>query len=78
LCLTQTTVSQKSNEITALPYVIETLALFDLTGCIITVDAMEAQREVARLLTEKHALYILASKDNQAKLAGGPAREQPC
>jgi predicted transposase YbfD/YdcC len=69
LCLTQTTVSQKSNEITALPHVIETLALFDLTGCIITVDAMGAQREVARLLTEKHALYILALKDNQAKLA---------
>jgi predicted transposase YbfD/YdcC len=69
LCLTQTTVSQKSNEITALPHVIETLALFDLTGCIITIDAMGAQREVARLLIEKHALYVLALKDNQAKLA---------
>ena len=54
---------------------IETLALFDLTGCIITIDAMGAQREVARLLTEKHALYVLALKDNQAKLAGDPARQ---
>jgi predicted transposase YbfD/YdcC len=69
LCLTQTTVSQKSNEITALPHVIETLALFDLTGCVITIDAMGAQCELARLLIEKHALYILALKDYQAKLA---------
>jgi hypothetical protein len=44
LCLTQTTVSHKSNEITALPHVIETLALFDLIGCIITIDAMGARR----------------------------------
>jgi predicted transposase YbfD/YdcC len=55
--------------------VIETLALFDLTGCIITVDAMGAQHEVARLLIEKHALYILVLKDNQAKLVGDPARQ---
>lgn len=69
LCLTQTTVSQKSNEITALPHVIETLDLFDLTGSTITIDAIGAQREVARLLTEKQATYLLALKDNQLKLA---------
>ena len=69
LCLTQTTVSHKSNDITALPHVIETLDLFDLTGCTVTIDAMGCQREVARLLTEKQALYVLGLKDNQAKLA---------
>jgi predicted transposase YbfD/YdcC len=70
LCLTQTTVNQKSNEITALPHVIETLDLFDLTGTTITIDAMGAQREIARLLTQKQAMYLLALKDNQPKLAG--------
>jgi hypothetical protein len=75
LCLTQTTVSQKSNEITALPHVIETLDLFDLTGTTITIDAMGAQREVARLLIEKQAMYLLGLKDNQPKLAGDPARQ---
>ena len=69
LCLAQIQVSQKSNEITALPHLIETLDLFDLSGCTVTIDAMGAQREIARLLTEKQASYLLALKDNQPKLA---------
>lgn len=69
LCLAQSKVQTKSNEITALPGLIETLDLFDLSGCTVTVDAMGAQREVARLLTEKGASYLLALKDNQPKLA---------
>ena len=36
---------------------------------------MGTQREVARLLTEKQAMYLLALKDNQPKLAGDPARQ---
>ena len=57
------------NEITALPHLIETLDLFDLSGCTVTIDAMGAQREIARLLTEKQAWYLLALKDNHPKLA---------
>lgn len=69
LCLAQTQVNGKSNEITALPPLIETLDLLDLSGCTVSVDAVGAQREVARLLTEKRAAYLLALKDNQARLA---------
>ncbi|MGL4609382.1 MAG: ISAs1 family transposase, partial [Trueperaceae bacterium] len=53
--LAQTKVSAKSNEITALPDGIETLDLFDVSGCTVTIDAMGAQREIARLILEKQA-----------------------
>lgn len=69
LCLAQAKVEDKSNEITALPDLIETLDLLDLGGCTVTVDAMGAQREVARLLTDKGAAYLLALRDNQPRLA---------
>jgi len=69
LCLAQNKVQSKSNEITALPDLIETLGLFDLSGCTVSIDTMGAQREVAGLLDEKGAFYLLALKDNQPKLA---------
>ena len=68
LCLAQAKVDGKSNEITALPDLIETLDLFDLSGCTVTIDAMGTQREVARSLCNKQAAYVLALKDNQPKL----------
>jgi predicted transposase YbfD/YdcC len=69
LALAQLAVEEKGNEITVLPDLIETLDLFDLEGCTVSVDAMGTQREVARLLEDKQAQYLQALKDNQPKLA---------
>ncbi len=69
LCLISTAVDGKSNEITALPSVLDTLSLLELSGCIITVDALNTQREVARKVIEYQANYVMALKDNQPKLS---------
>jgi hypothetical protein len=68
ISLAQSKVRAKSNEITALPERIETLDLFDVSGCTMTVDAMGTQREIARLVIEKDAQYALVLKDNHPKL----------
>lgn len=68
LCLAQEAVDGKSNEISALPAVIDTLSLLELSGCIVTIDAMGAQREVARKLQAQEADYVLALKGNQTYL----------
>ncbi len=68
LSLAQVKVTAKSNEITAIPDIIETLDLFDISNCTITLDAMGTQREIARLVLQKQAHYIMTLKDNQAKL----------
>jgi len=65
LCLAQEAVDKKSNEITALPALIDTLSLLDLAGCTVTVDAMGTQREVAGKLQAQEADYVLALKGNQ-------------
>lgn len=65
LCLGQVKVGSKSNEITAIP---ELLDLIAIKGCIITIDAMGCQREIAKKIIEKEADYILMAKDNQAEL----------
>jgi predicted transposase YbfD/YdcC len=62
----QVAVETKSNEITALPMLLQALAL---EGCIVTVDAMGCQTEVARTLVERGADYVLAVKGNQPWLA---------
>jgi predicted transposase YbfD/YdcC len=69
LALAQLRVEETSNEITVLPNMIETLDLFDLSGCLVSLDAMGTQREVASMLHERGCRYIQALKDNQAKLA---------
>jgi len=43
---------EKSNEITAIPSACGGLELLDLNGCIVTIDAMGCQREIARQITE--------------------------
>lgn len=68
LCLTATAVEGKSNEITTLPSVLDTLSLLELAGCVVTIDAMGTQREVARKLTALGANYLLALKKNQPTL----------
>jgi predicted transposase YbfD/YdcC len=69
LCLAQTQIAEKSNEITALPGLLETLSLLDLQGCTVTVDAMGTQREVARSIVAKQADYLMALKANQPSLS---------
>jgi predicted transposase YbfD/YdcC len=65
LCLGQVKVADKSNEISALPTLLEMLAL---KGCIVTLDAMGCQREVAQKVVERGGDYILALKGNQESL----------
>lgn len=65
LALGQVKVSEKSNEITAIPTLIESLAI---EGAIITIDAMGCQKKIAKCITDKKASYVLALKENQADL----------
>ncbi len=62
LTLAQVKVDEKSNEIKAVP---ELLELLYLKGCIVTIDAMGTQKEIAAGIREKEADYVLALKDNQ-------------
>lgn len=64
LVLGQLRVSQQSNEITAVPELLRALAL---SGCIVTLDALGCQREIAREIKEADAEYVLALKGNQGK-----------
>jgi predicted transposase YbfD/YdcC len=65
LVLAQKKVEGKSNEITALPELIEIL---DLAGCIVTIDAMGCQKEIVKKIVEKDADYVIAVKKNQPTL----------
>lgn len=62
LVLGQLKVSEKSNEITAVP---ELLRVLELAGCIVTLDAMGCQRKIAKEIIEADADYVLALKGNQ-------------
>jgi predicted transposase YbfD/YdcC len=66
LVLGQLKVDGKSNEITAIPVLLD---LLEIEGCIITLDAMGTQREIASKIIENKADYILALKGNQGNLA---------
>jgi predicted transposase YbfD/YdcC len=63
LVLGQEAVDQKSNEITAIP------KLLELKGCIVTLDAMGTQKKIAQQICEAGADYILALKGNQGQLS---------
>lgn len=65
LVLAQQAVESKSNEITAIP---ELLNLLDISGAIITLDAMGTQRNIAAQIIEQKGDYILALKGNQGNL----------
>ena len=56
---------EKSNEITVIP---ELLALLDLSGCLVTLDAMGCQTKIAEAILDKDADYLLAVKGNQGRL----------
>lgn len=65
LCLGQVKTQDKSNEITAIP---ELLDLLSIKGATITIDAMGCQKTIANKIIEKKADYLLAVKDNQHDL----------
>jgi predicted transposase YbfD/YdcC len=65
LVLGQLKTDEKSNEITAIP---ELLKLLALKGCIVTIDAMGCQSEIAQLIIEGEGDYVLALKGNQGTL----------
>ena len=61
-------VSAKSNEITAVPQLIDELALFGLRGSIITADAMSCQKAIVEKIAGKGADYVIGLKGNQESL----------
>lgn len=63
--LGQVKVDDKSNEITAIP---KLLSVLELSGCIVTIDAMGCQKEIARTIIERDADYALSLKRNQNQL----------
>ena len=62
MVLGQIATDEKSNEITAVPALLDML---DVSGCIITADAMSCQKEIVRKIVEKGADYVLSLKENQ-------------
>jgi predicted transposase YbfD/YdcC len=67
LVLGQVKVAEKSNEIVAIPKLLDMLAI---EGAIVTIDAMGCQREIAQKIVDKKADYVLALKGNQGSLRG--------
>ncbi|MEI6146490.1 MAG: ISAs1 family transposase [Methylococcales bacterium] len=65
MSLGQIKTEEKSNEITAIPVL---LNMLEIKGCIITIDAMGCQTDIAEKIIEKKADYVLAVKDNQRLL----------
>ena len=63
--LGQVKTDAKSNEITAIP---ELLDLLEIKGCLVTIDAMGCQRKIAEKIVAKEGDYLLAVKGNQGKL----------
>jgi predicted transposase YbfD/YdcC len=65
LVLGQVKVAEKSNEITAIPALLQLLAL---NGCMVTIDAMGCQSDIAETIITHQADYVLALKGNQGHL----------
>lgn len=65
LVLAQRRVDDKSNEITAIP---KLLQMLELSGTVVTIDAMGCQRTIAQKIVDQKADYILAVKENQGQL----------
>jgi len=65
LVLGQVKVNDKSNEIPAIPRLLE---LLDVTGCLVTIDAIGTQTEIAKMIVERGGDYLLPVKENQGQL----------
>jgi len=70
ITLGQVVVDAKSNEITAIPKLLEML---ELSGALVTIDAMGCQTEIAHTIVDAGADYVLAVKQNQPTLHDGMA-----
>lgn len=65
LCIGQYEVAEKSNEIKAIPQLLD---LLDISGCIVTIDAMGCQRAITEQIVEKGADFVIGVKENQPNL----------
>ena len=65
LVLGQRKVDEKSNEITAIPKLLQVL---EISGCIVTIDAIGTQTEIAKTIIQKDGDYLLSVKENQGRL----------
>ncbi|BDA66669.1 transposase ISAs1 family protein [Calothrix sp. PCC 7716] len=65
LVMGQLKVDNKSNEITAIPELIKVL---DISGCIVTIDAIGCQKEIVKTITKQEGDYVIALKSNQGNL----------
>ena len=65
LSLGQVAVAEKSNEITAIPQLLD---LLDVNGALVSIDAMGCQKEIAAKIVERGGDYVLTVKDNQPSL----------
>jgi predicted transposase YbfD/YdcC len=65
LVLGQVQTREKSNEITAIP---ELLSALDLAGCVVTIDAMGCQKQIAKDITTKKGDYVLSLKENHPEV----------
>jgi predicted transposase YbfD/YdcC len=65
VCLGQEVVNEKSNEITAIPKLLD---LLTISGCIVTIDAIGCQKKIAEKIINKGAGYVLMVKDNQKNM----------
>jgi predicted transposase YbfD/YdcC len=68
ISLGQVVVDAKSNEITAIP---KLLQMLEISGCLVTIDAMGCQTEIAQAIIDAKADYVLAVKGNQPTLYEG-------
>ena len=68
ISLGQVAVAEKSNEITAIPKLLD---LLEIAGAVVTIDAMGCQTEIAEKILERKADYVLAVKGNQPTLHDG-------
>ncbi len=65
LVLGQEKVDEKANEIVAIPYLLQ---LLNIAKCVITIDAIGCQKEIAKMIVQSQADYVLATKENQKHL----------
>jgi hypothetical protein len=63
--LGQEAVAEKSNEITAIPLLLQRL---ELTGALVTIDAMGTQTEIAQTIIDRGGDYLLSLKENRSSL----------
>lgn len=68
LTIGQLKIKDKTNEITAIPEIIEIIDFLDIKGCIVTIDAIGTQKEIVKKINEKQAHYVLPVKQNQKNL----------